>query len=176
MHIIIGILGILTAVYFFVIRARNGSNMAGELIDVAQDVRAAARRFGFRRQTNIHPVEAIEDPTLAIGAISTAFLEMDDLPTNEQRDAMNRALREELRLDADAAQEVAILGHWFVSECGGPVPAVTRLSKKLFRLQGADAFQPLLTILNATLSAGSDGLNAKQTDALDEVKRAFRIK
>ena len=48
MHLVIAALGILTAVYFFVIRARGAAEMTSELIDMAADVRAAARRLGFR--------------------------------------------------------------------------------------------------------------------------------
>ena len=44
MHIVIAAIGILTAVYFFVMRARNAADMTNELLDVADDVRAAARR------------------------------------------------------------------------------------------------------------------------------------
>jgi hypothetical protein len=40
---------------------------------------------------------------------------------------------------------------------------------------GQENFAPLLTIVNATLSAGSASLNTKQKEALDDVKRAFRI-
>ena len=57
---------------------------------------------------------------VAVGAIATAFLELDDLPTREQRDALRGALRDTYSLDIKGAEEVTILGHWFVSECGGP--------------------------------------------------------
>ena len=175
MHIIIAALGVLAAVYFFVIRARNAADMAGELADMANDVRLAARRFGFRRQTNVHPVETIEDPKLAIGAIGTAFLELDELPTKEQRDALNAALEQTLHLDSEAVQEMSVLGHWFVAECQGAATAIPRLSRKLYKLGGQEAFQPLLTVIDAVAYAGSGGLNPGQQDTLDDIKRAFRI-
>ena len=175
MPYIIAILGALTAGYFFVMRARNAAEMTGELMDVANDVRLAARRFGFRRKLNVHPVENIEDPKLAIGGIASAFLELDDLPTREQRDALDRALRDQLRVDAREAQEITVLGRWFVTECGGADAAVARLSRKLAGLGGAESFQPLLKIVNATLTAGTGSLNDRQREALDAVKNAFRI-
>jgi len=175
MPFLIAALGALIAAYFFFVRARNVGHMAGDLIDVAQDVRLAARRFGFRRKTNVHPVETIEDPKLAVGAIATSFVELEDLPTKEQRDALQTALREAYRLDAKEAEEITVLGHWFVSECGGAEQAITRLGRKLYKLDGKNSFAPLLTILNATAQANGSGLNAHQRSALDEVKRAFRI-
>lgn len=175
MHIVIAAVGLLVTIYVFFIRARNTGHVAADLTDVANDVRLAARRFGFRRQTNVHPVETIEDPKLAVGAIATAFLELDDLPTREQRAALQGALRDAYGLDGKGAEEVTILGHWFVSECGGPEQAITRLARKLYKLDGADSFQPLLGILNTTMASGSGALNPGQRSALDEVKRAFRI-
>ncbi|QFT80200.1 hypothetical protein FIU89_06205 [Roseovarius sp. THAF27] len=176
MHIILGLIGLSTAAYFLVIRARNAAHVASDLSDMARDVRSAARRFGFKRQTNIHPVETIEEPNLAIAALGTAFLEMDDLPTKEQRDALNAALREQLQMSAADADEALILGHWFVSECHGPETAVPRLGRKLYKLDGQASFEPLLSVVTATAQAGTGDLNAKQREALDEIRRAFRIK
>ena len=175
MHILVGILGIAAAVYFFVIRARNAAHVAQDVVEMAGDVRAAARRFGFKRKTNVHPVETIEEPNLAIAAIATAFVEMDDLPTKEQRDALDQALRDHLDMDAATSQEATILGHWFVSECHGPETAVPRLSRKLFKINGKDSFEALLSVVNASVVAGSGELNPKQREALDDIRRAFRV-
>ncbi|QLQ20376.1 MAG: hypothetical protein HZT43_19915 [Exiguobacterium profundum] len=62
MPFFIALLGALAAGYYFWRRSRNAANIATELMDVASDVRLAARRFGFKRQADIHPVEAVEDP------------------------------------------------------------------------------------------------------------------
>ena len=174
MHILLGVLGVAIAVYIFVIRVRILANAADDLVDVANDVRLAARRFGFRRKTNVHPVETIEDPRLAIGAIVTAFLELDDLPTKEQRVALQQALRHRYNLSRDEAEEMTVLGHWFVSECGGADTAVPRLARKLFKLEGNVSFEPLLSLIR--VSVGQDGLNDKQREALDDIRRAFRIR
>lgn len=175
MPVILAVIGAATAVLFFVLRARNAANAAGDLLDMANDVRLAARRFGFRRKSNLHPVESIEDPAIAIAGIANAFLELDDLPTSGQRTALTGSMRETLSLSASDADELAILGRWMAAECGTPDAAISRLSRKLVRLSGQESFTPLLTILNATLASGSAALNRKQTEALDDVKRAFRI-
>lgn len=91
------ILGIIGAAYFWTQRARNARDMLGDVGDMANDVRLAARRFGFTRKMNVHPVESIEDPRLAI---ANAFIELDDLPTAEQRQLLQVQLRSKLRADA----------------------------------------------------------------------------
>jgi hypothetical protein len=176
MPILIAAIGILAAVYFFIIRARNAAGMATELMDVANDVRLAARRFGFKRKSNLHPAESIEDPNIAIAGIATAFLELDDLPTKDQRTALEHNLRQVLGLESQAAAELAILGRWITAECGGADAAIARLSRKLFRLNGSESFTPLLQTVQGTLTAGSGTLNLKQKEALDDVKRAFHIR
>ena len=174
MPFLIALAGIAAAVYFFVIRARNAADVAHDVVDMANDVRLAARRFGFVRRTNVHPVESIDDPRLAIAALATAFLELDDLPTAEQRAALTLQLRTTLRADTAEAEEMSVLGHWFVSECGGPQPAIARLSRKLMKQDGVAQVDPLLTVLGKI--TGPAGLSDKQRDALDDIKRAFRIK
>lgn len=175
MPVILAVVGVVTAVLFFVLRARNAAHAATDLIDMANDVRLAARRFGFRRRADIHPAESIEDHRVAIAGISSAFLELDDLPTSDQRAALTRSMQDTLDLSKQDADELTILGRWIANECGSPDAAVSRLSRKLVRMKGQESFQPLLTIVNATLTASSTSINTRQKEALDDVKRAFRI-
>lgn len=175
MPFLIGLAGIAVAIYWFVIRTRNTANVATDLMDVANDVRLAARRFGFKRRSDLHPAESIEDPNIAIAGIAAAFLELDDYPTQEQRDALLVQLQSKLWLDQAAATELSILGRWFMTECGGPQPAIARLSRKLYKIDGAKSVEPLLAIVQAVLVVGDGQLNDNQRDALDDVRRAFRL-
>lgn len=172
-----GLVGAALALYFFVYRARNAANIAVDMIDMANDVRLAARRFGFRRQANIHPVESIEDANVAITATALAFLELDDLPTQEQRDRLVAEIRDELALSQADAEEMQVLGRWLVAECGGASAAVSRLARKLYKLRGQAAFEPLLSVIKGvTASSKSGALSGRQRDALDDIRVAFHIR
>lgn len=175
MPVVIAILGALAAVYFFVIRTRNAANMAGEVLDVANDVRLAARRFGFRRQTNIHPVETIEDPIIAVASLGAAFIELDDLPTREQRDALSAALAKQGKMTLNDADELTVLGRWMTGECGTADQAVSRLSRKLFKMEGTHGFGPVMEVIKLISQAGSGTLSVKQKEALEDISRAFKI-
>lgn len=175
MPILLALISAATVAYFWFNRARNTVDIAGDLANAANDVRLAARRFGFRRRANIHPVESIEDPDVAVAALAAAFLELDELPTSEQRMALESGLSRSLTLPQKDAAELTVLGHWFVGECGTPGQAVARISRKLFKLNGGDSFEPLMDILGAIAAAGN-GLSDNQKDALEDVKRAFRIR
>jgi len=135
MPFILALISIAAAAYFWINRARNAGEIAGEVLDMANDVRLAARRFGFKRKTNLHPTV--------------------------------------LRADAEEAQEMEVLGRWFMSECGGSEPAIARISRKLYKLGGAEQMEPLITVLKGTVK---DELSTKQRDALDDIQRAMRVR
>ncbi|XDA97197.1 hypothetical protein AB1M95_13890 [Sulfitobacter sp. LCG007] len=89
-----------------------------EALDIAQDVVTTAanapRRFAFRRQTNLHPVDGIDDARLAAAALAISYLELDDLPVKEDRDRLYVLLRARFRFDEDEAQEALVFGRWVV--------------------------------------------------------------
>lgn len=175
MPILIALAGIIVTAYIWSSRARNARHIASDIADMAGDVRAAARRFGFSRRANLHPAESIEDPNIAAAAIADAFITLDDMPTREQRTAVKATLCRVLQVNTAAAEELMILGRWMVDECGGPQPAITRLSKKLYRLEGSAALDPMLDILNGISQDGPD-LSAHQNDALHEISTVLRVR
>lgn len=175
MPIILGLIAALAAVYFFVMRAKNAADMAGELFDVASDVRLAARRFGFTRKTNIHPVESIEDARVAIASIASAFLELDSLPTAEQRSNFLIQLQSTFDINKDDAEELSVLGRWLYMQCNTPNAAITRLTNRLYKIEGTQAFEPLLALIKGTLTETDTTLNDQQLSALDDVRRGLKL-
>ncbi|NIZ59516.1 hypothetical protein DL239_00840 [Sedimentitalea sp. CY04] len=173
MPLLIAIIAIAAAVYFFLNRARNAALMAGDLVDVAKDVQLAARRFGFRRQDNMHPVETVQDLNLATAALAVAFQELDGMPTREQRSKLAEQLQAQLQMDSKAAKEAVILGGWLVSQCGGTDAAVSRLSRKVYKLGGPEALPPLLEIIKGSLP--NSGLSQHQQDAIERFRISFRL-
>ncbi len=175
MPVILGLLAIIGVAYFWISRARNAADMAQELVGVAGDVMSAARRFGFRRKYNEHPVDSVDDPDLAIAAAGVAFLELSGMPTTEARDALSISLQSHLNLSHDKAQEALILGRWLVNECGTAPAAVTRTTKRIIKLRGQDSFQVLLAVMNDVGKANAAGLSDQQRDALADIARIYKI-
>ncbi len=66
-----------------------------------------------------------------------------------------------------------VLGRWFMSECGGADPAIARLSRKLYKIGGAEQMEPLMDVLKSTVK---DGLSDRQRDALEDITRAMRVR
>ncbi len=146
---------------------RDAIDMAA---DAATTVRNAPRRLAFRKQTNAHPVEGIDDPRIAICAIAQAFIELDDLPTKDQRDRLYVQLRSKLRCSEEEAQEMEVLGRWLQGQCQNPEAAITRLARRLRKIDG-DASWDLLQDMLGSLVAGE--LSQNQVSAIADIKRAF---
>jgi len=172
MPFIIALIGIIGAAYYWANRAQNARDVVGDVADMANHVRLAARRFGFSRKMNVHPVESIEDPQRAIATIGSAFIELDDLPTVEQRQHLAVQLRSKLRADAAEAEEMEVLGRGFMSECGGAEPAVARLSRNLYPRGDTEQMEPLMDIFKGSVTSRSD----KQGEALEDISRAMGVR
>lgn len=176
MPVLLGLLGVITVAFIWVMRMRNAAEMTHELAGVANDVLSAARRLGFRRKLNTHPVDSIDEPPLAIGAIAMAFLELGGLPTSEQQDVLLKSVQTQTGQTLKDAEETLILGRWLVSESGGPVSAIPRLTRRLAKIDRAGSFAPLMAVLNDVAQAGRDGaVSERQRDALTEIARAFKL-
>ena len=116
MPFVIALIGVVAAAYFWANRARNAAHIGQDLVDVASDVLSAARRFGFRRRANVHPVESVDDTRLATGALGLAFLELGSLPTAEDHQTLIRSLQSHLGLSVNDADEMLVLGRWLINE------------------------------------------------------------
>ena len=146
----------------------------GDAINAAQDIvttaRNAPRKLAFRKQTKAHPVEGIDDPRIAVCGLAQAFLELDSLPTADQRTHLNTLLRTKLRCAAEEAEEMEVLGRWLMAQCQSPDAAVTRLARRLHKIDGDASWDVLQDIL---ISLVDGELNTSQLNAINDVKRAF---
>ncbi|MCP5072929.1 MAG: hypothetical protein GY947_06490 [Rhodobacteraceae bacterium] len=145
------------------------------MLDVANDVRLAARRFGFTRNSKRHPVEDIDDPDIAVAAIACAFFELDGLPTQDQRNALIVQVATLLRTDKAGAEELTVLGHWLAAQCQGPSAAISRISRRLYKINGVSSLQSLMAIIQNALAATGSELNENQKAALEDIQRALRL-
>lgn len=170
MPLLIAVLTALGGAMFWIWRMRMAAQATHELAGLAGEALAAARRLGFRRRHNAHPVESIEDPDLAIAATGLAFLELAALPTAEQHTRLQAAIARHCDRPAAEALEMMTVGRWLITESQGPQHAIPRLTKRLHKLDPA-AGQTLLAVLGAV----SDNLSQRQREALEEIGHALRL-
>lgn len=172
MPFILSLIAIAGAAYFWYNRAQNAKDAATDLLDVANDVRLAARRFGFKRRTNVHPVDDINEPKVAIASLATAFIELDDLPTQNQRDALAVQLSYQLNETPQSAEELMVLGRWLMMQCGSADAAISRVTRRLYKIDGVHSVEPLMTVLK---NLAGEKLSESQSAALEDITRALRL-
>lgn len=139
--------------------------------DVATTIKNAPRRLAFRRQTNAHPVEGIDDHRIAIAVIAQAFVELDDLPTKEQRAMVDVMLRAKLHCTEEEAEEMAILSHWLIEQCKGSSQAIIRVSRRLYKIDGNASWDLVQEILSSLVTGD---LSQRQIDGIDDIRMALR--
>jgi hypothetical protein len=175
MPVILGLLALITAVGIWMYRARMAADTMNQIGDLVGDVASAARRLGFRRRNNMHPVESLDEPNVAIAGAAVAFLEMGGIPTAEAQDKLNVSLQHHLSLPQDQAAEAIILGRWLMTESMGPQPGFVRLVKRLYKLRAHDGFAPLMAVIGDAARGAGNVLTPRQRDALDEVRVIYKL-
>lgn len=172
MHIVIGaLLAVGGAVLWWARRnPEDALHIAQNAVTVAQN---APRKIAFRRQYNQHPVDGIDDSRLVVSALGHAFIALDDLPTREARKQLEAVLRKTYRLSEEDAVEMQSLSVWLIEQCGGAQASISRLGRRLHKINGKNAWDDLRKVFE---SAASQELSVRQLDALEDLKLALRIR
>ena len=174
MHIILGLIAIAGVAYMWFWRARNAADAASEIMDAANDVRLAARRFGFRRKRDVHPVDSIDDARVAGAGLMMALLMDDGVIRDDRRQATLVQMQSVFETGKQEAEELATLGQWLVTQCASPSAAFTRLAKTLNRLSGAEVFPDLQRMITHVFTENGT-LAPVAEEALAELRQKFRI-
>lgn len=173
MPVLLAVLSILAAVAFWYWRIRDVSNTAQDLADAAHDIRLAARRFGFKRRANMHPIDCIEDPRMAAAGITLAVAEMDGALSQAEIDTAVVQFQSVFDVSKAEAEELTAFGRWITAQSGTKAEAVRRLSKQLLALAGAEAGPDLKRLVSKVATAGGTALDSEAEDALATIARYF---
>ena len=79
-------------------------------------------------------------------------------------------LRAKLRCSEDEAEKMEVLGRWLMTQCKGPEQAITRLGRRLFKIDGDASWDTLQEFLGALIEGD---LSSAEIDAIAELKRAM---
>ena len=172
MPIILALIAILIGAAIWYQRARAAKDAADDLLGAANDIRLAARRFGFKSKSNLHPVDQIEDARQAAAGIAAIIAAMDGALTEAELKALETETRAVLNATAEEAPELAAYGRWIAGQSPNPEEMARRLGRKLHKLVGGDAGPDLIDYATRVATAGAP-LDARQIDALDAIRRQF---
>ncbi len=171
MHIILALAGVAAVVGVWLWRAHTAARAAGELMDTADDVRAALRRFGYRRKANVNPLDGIDDSRLAATGILAAFANMDGGVGREEIAAIARECAAAFHCDAAEAEQIGAYGRWLIQQSGNMDEAVRRLARNLEgKLTEAEKDQ-LMEMITRVASIDGGELSDSQRYTLGQLAR-----
>lgn len=129
MHIVIAVIGLLGAAAFWWYRLKIMNDAAGEVVDAVGRVRGTMRRKKIRRQNELSPLTAIDDPVVAAATLITSIMSDDVVmkPTRED------ALRKEIdTIAADGkADEALVYAKWAAAQIDDAPLVIDKLAPML---------------------------------------------
>ena len=147
-------------------RGRRAADAVRDAADIGRDAIGTARQWRFKRRTDVHPVDAIEEVAVAQSALAVAFLELGTMPTVEERALLIGALHKRLGVSRAEAEELVTLGRWLVAQCGTPSAAIARLTRRARRLGQPGMADETAALIEAVAPPEP---TAAQGDALNEI-------
>lgn len=176
MHILLGLLALIGGAGYWYWRARNAAELGGDLLNAANDVRLAARRFGFKRKSKIHPVDSIDDARVAGAAIVAALVRQAGRLTPQQEDDWLLQMQSKFNVDKAEAKELSVLGDWLVGQCATPSNAVPRISRRLSQLAGPAALPDMESMIEAVFTGVDGTMPGVVEDGLTDLRARLRAK
>lgn len=156
----------------WMIRARAATEAAKGALDVADDVRAAIRRFGYKRSTRGNPLDGIEDTRLSAAGMMWAVARLDGDTTREQNDRITRECVETFEVDAAEATDIAAYGRWLAQQ-GESEEVMRRLARSLRGKLDSAQQESLLAMLERIASVEGGSPSNLQRDAFAVVGRVL---
>lgn len=174
MPIILAIIGAVIAAGIWYNRAKHAKSAATDLMGTANDARLAARRFGYKMKTDVHPIDMIGDARLAAAGIAAAIAGMDAPLSRDEIGQLELEVQVILKAEREEATDIAAFGRWIAGQAGSPEEAVRRLSKRVLSLAGSEVAQDVLSL--AETVATTDGpLDDIQLDAMRIIRTVFGV-
>ncbi len=175
MHIILGLLTLIGVIALWVWRARMAGEASREVVDASEDVQAAFRRYGYRRQAGKHPAENLDDPRLAAAGMMAAIARLEGDMSTERMNAIRVECRASFRLGDKEADEIAAFGRWLAEQSKDPDDAVRRLLKIVRDKAPREAHEDMIAMLTRVASVEGGGPNDLQKDSIARVRRGLGL-
>ncbi|MEM9048015.1 MAG: hypothetical protein AAGC92_04785 [Pseudomonadota bacterium] len=174
MPMLLLVLGALGAGLFWYYRVRNAAEATREITEMASDVQSAARRFGFRRQANVHPADAVEDARLVGTALALALASLERLPSEDAYARLTACSRRIFSCPRSEAEEIVVFARWLQAQFTNRDEAVRRLARRLRQLANGDVVADLERMIEAVAPPAEAGYGVETRAVLERVRRTLR--
>ncbi len=135
---------------------------ATDLTDVAGDVQAAYRRYGFRKQMAGHPAETVTDPRIAATAMLVATAKLDGALTEAQVETITRMAREGFEVSDPEARDMTAYARWVADQSNDPDDTVRRLTNLVRDAAPPEAHRDLIARMRRVAEVHGGGVSDPQ--------------
>jgi len=170
-HLLLAALGIIAAAAFWIYRARQTVDNTKAVLDAAQDVKAAARRFGFRARANQHPSEGVEDPRVSCAALLVLVAETDGGISRAEQDSILEQLSAVFQLPGADAEELYLFAKWLANQSSNPDDMIRRLIKRTVNLGGRDTLPDMIRMVSAVGKADTGTVTDDTLQIIEKLKQ-----
>lgn len=115
MHILLIVLGVLGGLAFWWYRLKMMGEAASEAADAIGRVRGRVRRNRIRRQNELSPLTAIDDPVVAAATLIAAIASEDVALSDERADQLRQEV-EAIAASPASAEEAMTYAKWAVGQ------------------------------------------------------------
>ncbi|MHA7773137.1 TerB family tellurite resistance protein [Roseibium sp. M-1] len=171
MHILLAALGILAAAAFWIYRIRRVADNTRVVLDAAQEVKAAARRFGFKTRANQHPVDGIDDPRVSGAALLVLVAETDGGISKAEQDAILGQLQSVFSMPLGEAEELFMFAKWLANRNSNPDDMIRRLIKRTVNLGGRDTLPDMIRMVRAVGMADTGTMTDDTAQVIEKLKQ-----
>lgn len=171
MHILLAALGILAAAAFWTYRVRHTADNARVVLDTAQDVRAAARRFGYQLRGNQHPSEGVDDPRVTAAGVLVLVAETDGGISRAEHASILEQLQTVFQMSAADADELYLFAKWLANQSSNPDDMIRRLIKRTIHLGGRDTLPDMISMVRAVGEADTGTITDDTAQVIEKLKQ-----
>lgn len=171
MHILLAILGILAAASFWMYRIHHAANAANALLNAAQDVQSAARRFGYKLRNKQHPVDGIDDPRVSATAVLVLIAKTEDGVSKTAQAAIEEQLQTVFQMRPSDTQEMYFLAKWLAGQSQNPSDMTRRLIRRTLMLGGRDTLPDLIRMVRTVGEADTGTASVDTLHVIESIKQ-----
>lgn len=171
MHILLAALGILAAAAFWFYRIRQAADTTRVALDAAQDVKAAARRFGFQTRANQHPSEGVDDPRVTGTALLVLVAEADGGISKAEQDTILEQVQAVFQVSGAEANDLFVFSRWLANQSSNPDDMIRRLIKRTVHLGGRDVLPDMIAMVRAVGEADTGTMTDDTIHVIEKLKQ-----
>ena len=155
-------------------RAQQMKDGADRAVEMADDVRAAVRRFGYKRRTGQSVLETVDDPRLAAAGVLVSVARLDGDLSREQREAIEATCARTFQMDAGEASEVVAYARW-LNQQGEAEEVGRKLSRRLNEMVDPPQRAEVLAVAAQVAAVEGGSVSDRQRSVLEGLARTMGV-